>query len=366
MKPFKKCTVLFVSLILLFGISLIFSVAKAEIVFDVQYSEEEGWVRCLGFSNDGPFLAAGLAASGGLKRHLNIIDVEMGETIFTGAEHDGVITSVAWSPNDRYISTTSLDGSIKIWEWDGVKAEVVQTLHHRGNFPVEWSVFSPDGAHLYSYSRSDVAKWDTTNWRMELAERASSENWSRVVDISPDGKALAVIAYSNFGSIPAIEIWNPETFDKEAVLIGGELVQPRDIKWSPSGRYILVGGLIEEPGQRGGIVVWDVTAREVIIEIYGDGDIPFGRVFAVDWSPDGMYFGHAARQAYSLEMGATEPIGEHYTFIWDVEKIEVIYQEPSVGGGIVAFVWSPKGDHFALGTTSDRRVIVGKWSEEEL
>ncbi len=269
---------------------------------------------------------------------------------------------MAWAPDDSLIATTGFGGEIKIWDWNGSNTQVQRTLEASEGH-VEWAVFSPDGAYLWSYCREDkVKKWDTSNWEAVEKLEATAPSGSRILDISPDGTQLALIAYQNGATTPAVEIWNVDPFDQVAVLIEDTLVRHRNLKWSPNGNYILVGGDVEEPGQRGGVVVWDILLEEKIAEATGNSDIIgggdlalFGRVYGVDWSADSRYIGAGARPGADIQ----DATGN--TLVWHLDSMKLVHKE-AIAGTTIGYAWSPTGEHFA-GSTTQRWVQIWRWPD---
>jgi WD40 repeat protein len=117
---------------------------------------------------------------------------------------------LSWLPNNRWLASASLDGTVRLWEVTGGDGRVLE-----GPRCVTAVAFSPDRKHLAS-AGSDRAVWV---WSLEggecLVQRGHRE---AVVAVawSPDGKWVA-----SAGDDLEIRLWEPG--QQEARLLGQHL-----------------------------------------------------------------------------------------------------------------------------------------------
>jgi WD40 repeat protein len=192
------------------------------------------------------------------------------------------IISVSWSPDGRYVLSSSLD--IKIW--DTGNGRELRTL--TGHSDIVWSsVWSPDGKRIASGSSDGTVRiWDAESGR-ELRTIPVVQKNRRIKSVawSPDSRYIV----SGFGSGYAetenrkIRIWDAES-GRELRALAGHADDINSVAWSPDGRYIASGS-----GNRGykrshefTVKIWDARSGaelQTLSDYTSD-------VYSVVWSPD--------------------------------------------------------------------------------
>ncbi len=194
----------------------------------------------------------------------------------TGAEickfegHTKKVNSVAFSRDEKKIISASEDGTIKLW--DVARGELIKTFtgHEYG---VKSVVFSQDKKTIISVSRNEVKVWDVKTcvevdvfkvcaddlvgfssdrkifacndskeisvWDVEAGQKIFKlsyyENKDSAIELSPDGKMLAVVcgSYSDY----TVEFWNVETSKKICTWKRNGRC-PENVKFSPDGKTL--------------------------------------------------------------------------------------------------------------------------------
>ncbi len=327
------------------------------------------------FSPDGRFLvAARNTVSDKGVFVLSIWDVKSGEEVGTmpsspeQIEHTGVVSSLAFLPDTRTLVTTSMDHSIRLWDFE--KRELIDTLY--GHLNEVWSLaVSPDGRTLVSGDKNGLIKaWETARpeprppfkgivlplgFSRDSGTFAALDNDNAIVFINlatgesvrrfPLGQTRgpsASFALSDHLNILAqdhrdgtVTVWNIDT-EKSSVLHVSN--RPIDLlAVSPDGRYLITEGRDEMPHW------WDLRA--------GTDSLWDTEAYFVKFSPDGQSVVTFRRNGSAR--------------IWDVESRMVIGTLESIETGY-------QGPDLAIAISSDGKYIAiplddnsaGLWNTE--
>ncbi len=114
---------------------------------------------------------------------------------FTYSGHSDYVSSVAWSPDGKYIVSGSIDGRIQVWDATSGNHIYTYAGHSDAVFDVAWS---PDGKRIASASNDGSAQiWDAfTGMHViphlsPLSARLTRTPWNAVA-WSPDSKHVAI------------------------------------------------------------------------------------------------------------------------------------------------------------------------------
>lgn len=146
--------------------------------------------------------------------------------------HKNGIMSIAFSQEDRFFASASLDSTIKIWnptDWSHVK-----TLSNHDH-AVCSIAFSPNGQYLASGGADNrIIIWQTVDWS---SCRILTENSGPVysVSFSPNGNLLASGSADN-----SVRIWNTLNWNLLTTLIG-HLWSVYTVAFSPNGNFLASG-----------------------------------------------------------------------------------------------------------------------------
>jgi len=321
-------------------------------LWDVQTGElkrtlkgHSGWVKAVAFSADGMTVVSGSNDSttklwdvqtGGLKRTLDkemaalssdgktlackgekihLWDVQTGKLRQTLGKHSGV-WSVAFSPDDKTLASTSWDGTVKLW--DVQTGELKQTLTGHGD-RVYSVAFSPDGKTLVSASWDRTVKfWDVETGGLRRTLTGHTDClWA--VACSPDGKTVA-----SGGRDTTVRLWDAQTGELKRTLTGHSNTVLA-VAFSPDGKTVASGAYDNT------VVLWDVQTgeRKWTLGAY----LP---VWSVAFSPDGK----------TVASGSQDTTVR----LWDVQTGELQRTLTGHGGAVRSVAFSPDGKTVASGS----------------
>ena len=199
-------------------------------------------------------------------------------------EHTGAISSLAFSPDGRFLATASMDYSIRLWDF----ATGQRMATFQGHLSEVWTLaFSPDGQSLVSGAKDGSVKW----WpvRSPLKEDAVPGLFQAPLIISKDSRKLAALRQ---GSIVFIDLATREV-EKEIPLAG----QSDRGRFRPPPLVALSEdlGMLVQSLDDGGVQFWNTQTLDTHVLKVSDRPLNL-----LGLSPDGRSlvtggFGHTLR-----------------------------------------------------------------------
>lgn len=205
------------------------------------------------------------------------------------------------------------------------------------------SAFSPDGSICAMAAQSEIALWDTTNWK-ELRRLSGNARLISCLAFSPDGKLLA-----SGGGDRCVAIWRIADGKMLHRLPGhGENISA--LAFSPDGKFITSGDWAEDPEKgNNSIRFWEVeTGREAML-LRG----PVRSTAALAYSPDGKWL-----LACNTRPKAADKRLEGVQ-VWSVSDGRSYIMIEERGKSFCACTFSPDGSQVMAGSTDGR---VYAWS----
>ncbi|MGB3508982.1 MAG: AAA-like domain-containing protein [Microcoleaceae cyanobacterium] len=144
--------------------------------------------------------------------------------------HQGAVTSVKFSPDEKILASVGVDEKVIIWNLEGEKIREWQTQQKSVNS----IIFHPDGKYLATAgSNGSVKIWNLLGENLYVLEISQTEVNS--ISFSTDGKYLATAGIN----IP-VQLWNvswsPINILSDSILADNALI--RTVSFSPNGKFL--------------------------------------------------------------------------------------------------------------------------------
>jgi WD40 repeat protein len=166
--------------------------------------------------------------------------------------HDGLIHSVAFSNDGKFLATASVDGTVKIWDFGTGKETQVLKSAAPGS-PVNTVAFNKDGTVVATGSQDDAIRlWNPKDGKAVKELKGAHKGGVSSIAFSPDGTLLA-----SGGADKAVKLWDVKEA-KELKNLGAHKESVYSVAFNPAGTELA------SCGNDGVIKIWDVKGQKEI------------------------------------------------------------------------------------------------------
>jgi WD40 repeat protein len=262
-----------------------------------------------------------------------IWNARTGELHFALLAHEATIQDIAWSPDSTRLATASDDGTAKVWSiTEGGPRELMSLSAQDTRSGVKGVAFSPDGDRVMTGDEAITAVkiWDVDiTGDAEIANLPAVRGFFGGADFTPDGRRL--LAASTEGTVA---LWDPHrqrqllTFGPNGSSIGSAGADGKLIG-GPSGTDVFAidvnrdGRLVATASADGTAKVWDAATGHEAFTVH-DG----AQVDDITWSPTGEMLATAIRDGDTGAVRITDRAGH---------EVATLREEPGVRFGSVSF-----------------------------
>ena len=199
------------------------------------------------FSNDGKYVISADAFDYSIDILDSFHDNINSLTNFSLIGHDSCVLSVAISPDDKYIASSSIDGTIRLWNI--YMNEPLVHIFEGHKKAINSVSFSPDGRHIVSASADETIRiWDVYTGKQIGAPLIGHKGGVNSAFFNPDGSQIVSASFDK-----TIRIWDSKTGKQVGRTMIGHSESVNSAYFSHDGCYIVSASDDKT------IRIWDVS-----------------------------------------------------------------------------------------------------------
>ncbi|MCP9493906.1 MAG: AAA-like domain-containing protein [Pyrinomonadaceae bacterium MAG19_C2-C3] len=274
-------------------------------------------------------------------------------------KHDGKVTSLAFSPDGRFIATSSLDKTAALYELATGKR--ISGVQHQGG--INAVVFSPDSKNFATAGRDNTAQlWDFTAGREIVPLQHEGDDPVQTVAFSPDGENVATGTLSG-----KLHVWSTGAGIRKHQPYALHTGAINSVKYSPDGKMIVTAG------QDKVVRVWSVRDGVSLDpkpkEMRGHTDVISSAAFDENFSnpfADPLPSANPFDNSELLVTAGRD--GKIYVWNLDTNESRLVFahvgDDQAGASGVFGFnsaVWNPQDNHIIAFAGDDGTINIFDW-----
>jgi dipeptidyl aminopeptidase/acylaminoacyl peptidase len=262
-------------------------------------------------------------------------EASSGREIRRFAGDGGMVTSVAFSADQKTALTGSVDKSVRLWDVETGR-EIRRFVGHTRE--IVKAAFMPDGKSIVTGAQDDTVRvWEIATGK-EIRRFGRKNSKLSSLAVSPDGGSILT---ANFDK--SVRLFDAAT-GKETRLFQGHTDGVNAVAFSPGGRLAASGG------EDGAVRVWEVATDSVVRQLAS------GAVNSLAFSPDG--------RSVLLGTGNFFGLGSNTARLFEADTGKEVQQYAGHAFDIMSVMFSPDGQRVLTASLDSTTRIWTKAGKE--
>lgn len=262
-------------------------------------------ITSVAFSPNQPLLA-----SSSHDHTVRLWDLRTGDTLQVWDGHQTMVQTVAFSPDGTWLASGGDDCTVRYWHLETAQCLGVFEGHREAVCAI---CISPDGKTLISGSEdSTIRHWDVSQGQC-LKTLQGHEGAILTIALSPDGNTLASSSLNR-----RVRVWDLHSGNSLHTAIG-YADYAYGLTFSPDGQTLAAGS------SNSVVRLWDWQTQTCAQTLQGHSNW----VWSTAWSPDGQQLASCGR--------------DHSAKIWQVSSGNCIKTLTDHDSGVMGVAWHPDG-----------------------